>query len=263
MSIRTLTLVSPPMRGKDVTAAQRKLIKGKFLRAGQADGVYGPESGRASAAAHWELGFPGELAQSKRYGDTLDKVLTRWLLDGSLPPAYAKRRKARLAEAEADVGAKALEWLRGHVGDTESPPGSNRVSWASVWYGVIGAWCAMGATRARVEAGSKVFVRGSYYAYVPYIVADATYARRGLRKTFKPVKGDLVCFDWDGDGIFDHVETVDEPPAAVTGGATFTTVGCNTSFDDSGSQSNGGACAHRSRTVLGGGRTVFVHEVGL
>jgi hypothetical protein len=117
------------MRGKDVTAAQRKLIKGKFLRAGQADGVYGPESGRASAKAHWELGFRGELAQSKRYGETLDQVLTRWLADGSLPSSYAARRKSRLAAA-GTVGVEALEWLRQHVGDTESPPGSNRVAWA-------------------------------------------------------------------------------------------------------------------------------------
>lgn len=260
--MRTLALVSPLMRGKDVTDAQRKLIKGKFLRAGQADGEYGPESARAASKAHWELGFGGKLAQSNRYGDTLDQLLTRWLADGELPPAYAARRKSRLAQS-GTVGKKALEWLRGHVGDTESPAGSNRVSWASVWYGLIGPWCAMGATRSRVEAGSKVFVRGSRYAYVPYIVADAVHAKNGLRRTFTPQPGDLVCFDWEGNGVHDHVETVDHPPTSVSSGAPFTTIGCNTSFDDGGSQSNGGACAHRERTVLGGGRTVFVREVGL
>jgi peptidoglycan hydrolase-like protein with peptidoglycan-binding domain len=259
--MRTLTLVSPMMRGKDVITAQRKLIRGKFLRAGQADGVYGPETSRASARAHWELGFPPALAQSTAYGAGLDRTLTRWLADEELPDAYAKRRKARLAQ-HGKVGVDALNWLRGHVGETESPPGSNRVSWASTWYGIIGPWCAMGVTRSRVEAGSKVFIRGRYYAYVPYIVADATYARRGLRKTFRPQRGDLVCFDYDGGGIFDHVETVDTPPNAVTHGAAFSTIGCNTSFDAGGSQSNGGACAHRNRTVVGGGRTVFIREIG-
>ena len=260
--MRTLALVSPPMRGKDVQNAQRKLIKAKFLRGGQADGVYGPETARASSQAHWELGFPAQLAHSTRYGDTLDRVLSRWLADKELPKAYAVRRKQRLSAPVASVGKKSLEWLRGHVGDTESPPGSNRVSWASVWYGLIGPWCAMAATRARVEAGSKVFVRGRYYAYVPYIVADAKYSRRGLRRTFSPGPGDLVCMDWDGGGVFDHVETVDKPPTSMGHGAPYTTIGGNTSFDDSGSQSNGGACAHRSRTIIGGGRTVFVHEVG-
>jgi hypothetical protein len=261
--MRTLALVSPMMRGDDVTNAQRKLIKGKFLRAGQADGVYGPESARASSQAHWELGFPeGRLAQSPTYGATLDQVLTRFLLDGKLPKAYGIRRKQRL-EGIDDVGLKALKWLQNHVGDTESPPGSNRVSWASVWYGLIGPWCAMGVTRSRVEGGSDTFRRGQYYAYVPYIVADAVASRRGLRRTFTPAAGDLVCMDWDGNGVFDHVETVETPPSSVSGGAAYVTIGCNTSFDDAGSQSNGGACARRHRTVIGGGRTVFIHEVGL
>jgi peptidoglycan hydrolase-like protein with peptidoglycan-binding domain len=258
--MRTLQLTSPPMRGNDVTGSQRKLIRGKFLRAGGADGVFGPETARACSQAHWELGFAGKLAQAPTYGDTLERVLTRFLVDEQLPPAYATRRRSRLAAKP--VGPKALEWLRGKVGETEQPPGSNRVAWASIWYGIIGPWCAMGATRARVEAGSKVFRRGERYAYVPYIVQDAITARNGLRRTFKPEPGDLVCMDWQGDGVFDHVETVDKPPAKLTHGAPFTTIGCNTSFDDSGSQSNGGACAHRNRTVIGGGRTVFVHEVG-
>jgi hypothetical protein len=248
------------MRGGDTKAAQMKLIRGKFLRAGAADGVYGPETARAASQAHWELGFPGKYAQANVYGDTLDRVLTGWLATNELPPAYAKRRKARLSSET--VGKKALDWLRGHVGETEQPAGSNRVAWASVWYGIIGPWCAMAATRSRVEAGSKVFVRGQYYAYVPYIVYDAVHARRGLRRTFSPEQGDLVCFDWEGNGVFDHVETVDKPPASVAAGAPFTTIGGNTSFDTGGSQSNGGACAHRERTVLGGGRTVFVHEIG-
>jgi hypothetical protein len=261
--LRTLALVSPMMRGKDVETAQRKLVSGKFLRS--VDGVYGPESARASSQAHWELGFAGKLAQSNHYGDTLDKVLSRWLADGSLPKDYGARRVSRLKSPGSSVGERSLAWLRKHVGDTEQPAGSNRVEWASIWYGIVGPWCAMGVTRARVEAGSKVFKRGQFYAYVPYIVADAVHAQHGLRRTFQPRPGDLCCFDWPGasPGIFDHIETVDVPPGALTGGTPFSTIGCNTSFDDGGSQSNGGACAARHRTILGGGRTVFVHEVGL
>jgi hypothetical protein len=132
------------------------------------------------------------------------------------------------------------------------------VAWASEWYGIIGPWCAMGATRAYVEAGSKAFVRGTRYAYVPYIVRDAAAGENGLTRTFAPRPGDLVCFDWLGDGLFDHVELVDKAPSAIGVGATFTTLGCNTSFDDAGDQSNGGACASRKRQILSGGRTVFV-----
>jgi hypothetical protein len=116
----------------------------------------------------------------------------------------------------------------------------------------------MGATRAYVEAGSKAFVRGARYAYVPYIVHDANAGLNGLARTFAPRPGDLVCFDWLGDGLFDHVELVETSPGNLGAGSPFTTIGCNTSFDSQGDQSNGGACAKRQRNVLGGGRTVFV-----
>lgn len=252
---RTLALTSPMQRGTDVKTAQGKLIRGGWLRTGGNDGVFGPESARAAGQAHWWLGFPNKLAKAETYGELLDRVLTEWLKTGTLPADYIKRREARLRAVT--LGAKALAWLRGHVGEVEKPAHSNRVEWASVWYGIIGPWCAMGATRAYVEAGSKAMARGQRYAYVPYIVRDGIAGENGLVRTFDPKPGDLVCFDWDG-GVFDHVELVDEPPKMLTAGSAFTTIGCNTSFDDKGDQSNGGACAKRNRTVLGGGRTVFV-----
>jgi hypothetical protein len=117
----------------------------------------------------------------------------------------------------------------------------------------------MGATAAFAAVGSKAFKRGSRYAYVPYIVQDAKAGRNGLMRTFKPESGDLWCVDWTGNGDFDHVEIIDEPPkSGIQAGTPFTTIGCNTSFDDAGDQSNGGACAHRNRTILGGGRSIFV-----
>lgn len=258
--IRTLTLTSPLIRGDDVKRAQAKLSVAKWLRPSGVDGVYGPESARAAADAHWWLGFGGDLAHANTYGPLIDGLLSDFLAGKPLPLTYAARRKARLkAVQNKTLGEKALAWLRPHVGDTESPAGSNRVEWASLWYLGYGApWCGCGATRAYVEAGSRAFKRGERYAYVPYIVHDAIHALNGLARTFDPRAGDLVCFDWDGDGEFDHVELVDRPPGTIGVGVGFSTIGCNTSFDDGGDQSNGGACASRQRTVLGGGRTVFV-----
>jgi hypothetical protein len=253
---RTLSLTSPFQHGADVKTAQTKLISGGWLRKGGNDGTFGPESARAAGQAHWWLGFSDKLAKAETYGATLDKVLTEWLKTKTLPDEYAKRRATRMKAVT--LGSKALEWLRAHVGDTESPPQSNRVPWASEWYGVIGPWCAMGATRAYIEVGSTAFARGQRWAYVPYIVNSATAGRDGLVRTFDPKPGDLWCVDWEGNGSFDHVELVDKPPRSVSSGAAFTTVGCNTSFDDKGDQSNGGAVAAKSRTVLGGGRSVFV-----
>jgi hypothetical protein len=253
---RTLTLTSPLQRGTDVKTAQSKLILAGYLRKGGNDGVWGPESARASGQAHWFLGFPPALARAETYGETLDNVLTKWLKDKTLAVDYQKRRDLRLKSVT--FGSKALEWLRSKVGSTEKPSGSNQVDWASGWYGAVGPWCAMAVTRAYSEVGSKAFVRGVRWAYVPYIINDATAGQNGLMRTFDPKPGDLVCFDWDGKGGFDHVGLVDIPPKTVTAGAAFKTVEGNTSFDDAGSQSNGGACAARNRTVLGNGRTVFV-----
>ena len=257
---RTLTLTSPLQRGPDVRAAQAKLILGGWLRKQGNDGVYGPETSRAAGAAHWWLGFPNKLAKAETYGDVLDRVLTQWLADKTLPADYQQRRVQRLKAVT--LGSKALDWLKAHIGETESPPGSNQVEWATGWYGMQGPWCAMAATRAYVEAGSTAFARGQRFAYVPYIVADARAGRNGLTRTFDPQPGDLFCVDWQAQNSsvysFDHVGLVDRPPVNVYAGASFTTVEGNTTFDNFGDQSNGGACAARTRTVIGGGSTIFV-----
>ena len=141
-------------------------------------------------------------------------MLTHWLADNTLPAEYQKRRDSRLKAVT--LGSKALEWLRAHVGETENPPGSNRVSWASEWYPAIGPWCAMAVTRAYVEAGSTAFARGQRWAYVPYIVASARAGKDGLTRTFEPQPGDLLCVDWQAQNTsvysFDHVGLVDRPP---------------------------------------------------
>jgi hypothetical protein len=261
---RTLTLTSPLQRGPDVKAAQAKLIAGGWLRKGGADGVYGPETSRAAGQAHWWLGFPSKLAKAETYGDTIDRVLTQWLADKTLPADYQQRRNQRLKAVT--LGTKALDWLKGHIGETENPPGSNHVDWCTDWYGIgNGPWCAMAVTRAYVEAGSTAFQRGLRWAYVPYIVAAARAGSDGLTRTFDPQPGDLFCVDWQAQNSsvysFDHVGLVDRPPANVYAGTTFTTVEGNTSFDSFGDQSNGGACTNRTRQVIGGGSTIFIRVV--
>jgi len=94
-----------------------------------------------------------------------------------------------------------------------------------------------------VKAGSKAFVKGQRYAYVPYIVNDARAGTNGLHVTRDPKPGDVVCFDWDG-GVADHVGLFQEW-ASVSKDA-FRTVEGNTS---QGNDSNGGEVMERNRTV--------------
>jgi hypothetical protein len=158
--------------------------------------------------------------------------------------AYARHHVA--AAPKETTRERALDGAIGWLGYTEQPAGSNHTTFGE-WYGVdYQPWCAIFATYLyMVEAdGSPSFARGSRYAYVPYIVADAAQLRYGLSITTTPIPGDLVCYDWERDGTFDHVGLFE----AGTPGS-FTALEGNTSGEgSSGSQSNGGEVCRRNRS---------------
>jgi hypothetical protein len=144
----------------------------------------------------------------------------------------------------------ALEQAMSQLGVKENPAGSNVVKYTD-WYGMVGPWCAMFCTWAYETCGdSPSFVKGSRYAYVPYIVSDARGGRYGLSVTGTPLPGDLVCYDWSRDGEHDHVGLFEK----WTSSTTFQAIEGNTSTSDN---SNGGEVMRRSRDVNGQG-TVFV-----
>jgi hypothetical protein len=88
--------------------------------------------------------------------------------------------------------------------------------------------------------GSKAFTRMKRYAYVPYIVADGRRGINWLSVTHDPHPGDLVCFDWEGNGVADHVGLYEKDLA----GSNFQTVEGNTAL---GNDSNGGEVMRRTR----------------
>jgi hypothetical protein len=246
--LKTLALTSPLTSGAHVRAVQRTLQTGgilhtDFLRSA-VDGAFGPATGRACVRAKYRLGYPEKDLQPT-YGDKLNSLLTG---AKPLPQTYKLRAAARAKQAatKPPMRLQALAYLSAHIGETEKPAGSNRIPWASDWYGIAGPWCAMAVTRAYFEAGSKVFVRGSRYAYCPFIYEDAKYGRNGLALTTDPQPGDVVLYDWDGAGVSDHVglfaEWVDKSDGI------FRAIEGNTSADDKGSQSNGGMVARRARS---------------
>jgi hypothetical protein len=148
--------------------------------------------------------------------------------------------------------ARALELAQADVGYKESPAGSNQNQYGA-WYGMNGQpWCAMACTYWYLHAGpSPSFMKGSRYAYVPYIVGDAYNGRYGLAVTDDPVAGDLVCYDWAFDGEYDHIGLFQ---AWQTGG-NFWAVEGNTSTTSS--DSNGGQVMQRTRNRAAQA-TVFV-----
>ena len=131
----------------------------------------------------------------------------------------------------------------------ESPANSNRTPYTD-WYGMSGPWCAMFVTWSYEQAGnSPSFRRGQTYAYVPYVVNDARNYRNGLAVTTDPVAGDLVCFDWQGDGVHDHIGLFERWVDRARGSSM--SVEGNTSSDVHGDQSNGGEVCRKTRSVGG------------
>lgn len=150
-------------------------------------------------------------------------------------------------EPSQTLRQKALARALTQLGTKESPPNSNHTTYTD-WYGMTGPWCAMFASWAYEMSGdSPSFAKGKSYAYVPYMVNDARAYRNGLAATVDPIPGDLVCFDWEGDGVFDHVGLFEKWLSRDQG--SFGSVEGNTASDNNGDQSNGGEVCRKTRNV--------------
>lgn len=118
------------------------------------------------------------------------------------------------------------------------------------WYAGIGGsyyaengvpYCAMFTSWVFDQTG--VPCAGLPGAYCPDMLAAAREAGATVRlEDAQP--GDVIYFDWNGDGESDHVGIV----VANYGGSNFETIEGNTSGNASGSQTNGGMVARRSRS---------------
>jgi hypothetical protein len=207
--MRTLHLVSPHMKGPDVENVQHLLMRHGFYT-GKVDGDFGPLTAQAVYRAKYRLGYP---KPDQVAGDLLCAYLRGTKRPGKLMGLFALRRarlaakKKAAAAASLTNGQKLVKLACSQLGQTESPRDSNRSKF-SLWYGIIGAWCAMFVTWLHVTAGvGKSFKQGSLYHYVPTIVADARAGRNGLMLASGPASGIVVCFDWPGEspGTADHV----------------------------------------------------------
>lgn len=240
--MKTLVLTSPLIKSDSAVAAQKLLSNNQYghFYTGVKDGEYGPETAHAAYLAHYFLGF--SVASCKPvYGDVL-----KGYLSGKVPlgPLMRSRRTSRLKQAALKpLRVKSLEFAITQIGTKESPPGSNKVKYSD-WYGIRGPWCAMFVSYCRVQAGSRLFQKSRFVAYVPNVVADARTLRNGMKVTKNPEPGDLVCYDWDKDGIADHIGFFEAWTNQSKG--EFTAIEGNTG---SGNDSNGGEVMRRDRTV--------------
>jgi hypothetical protein len=186
-----------------------------------------------------ELPNGGEMAMDKTAVEQINKAWDKFQGAEPLPPSSGTVRGSALALAIKQLGIK------------ESPPESNNVKYGQ-WYGQnYQPWCAMFVTWCFEQAGpSPSFVKGSKYAYCPYIVDDARNKRNGLSTTDDPIPGDVVVYDWSYDTVYDHVGIFEKD----LGGGQFSAIEGNTSQSNN---SNGGEVMRRTRSRSGQG-TCFV-----
>jgi hypothetical protein len=184
----------------------------------------------------------------KSIGGELYNVLTRWF------DAYARKcvvmwdpqQEPPPEAANNDVMQQTLLTALGQEGYQEGANNSNKYG---EWYGWDHvSWCAMYVTWCAEKNRSASFARGLRYAYCPYVVADARAGRYGLRVVSAAAakRGCLCLFDWNDDGIADHIEIVTLGPGR---GNSFHTIGGNTSSGMGGPQSNGDGVYQRTRYV--------------
>jgi len=256
---RNLLVTSPHMTGKDVTVAQQHLrknvFKQDFMQGFAVDGDFGPDTGRACKRAKYWLGYA-----TKDMDPTYGPYLAKFLIGSvKLPPTQQKLREQRLKKQTAKpLREKAFEKAVADLGMKESPPNSNRCPISNAW-GMAGPWCAMAVSTWYLEAGSKAFKMKVNYAYVPYLLADGIEGKNGLAAAALDhvVHGDIVCFDWEQNGVADHTGLFD---AWIDPHRTFKTIEGNTAV---GNDSNGGRVMRRERNVSQvarhRGRLGFIH----
>ena len=231
--MRLLYLTSPEQHGADVQHVQLELRRHGHPP-GPFNGIY--NAGTAAAVRSFQrmvgLHVDGVVGPRTReeLAETNATEASEWL-PGREPP-----------------GLEALAWMRQRLGMKEDPPDSNRCP-ITAEFGLIGPWCMMTVSLAFKHGAGIIlgdttpapwgFWTGRGFAYVPAFEAWAK-TRGYWRGKATPRHGDVVCFDWNGDSVPDHVGIVEH----YLGGGQFNSLEGNTAV---GNDSNGGELMGRRR----------------
>lgn len=258
-AFQKLHLTTPPIKGDQVKEAQKALKENRFqnFHPGKTDGEYSEHTASAVRRAKYWCGFAKHTFRGPdrfTYGHKLHRTL---IGERKLNALQRQRRSRRVAKADKQiVTLQALQLARTQIGTKESPPESNLTKYGK-WYGVNGQpWCAIFVSWCIAHAKRPFFSTGRirfHYAFVPFVVADAKAGRNGLSVVPRSGvrRGDIVTFDWEQNGVADHIGFFDGWINEMSG--TFRTVEGNTAF---GNDSNGGAVMARERAI--GQVSVFV-----
>jgi hypothetical protein len=134
---------------------------------------------------------------------------------------------------------KIINIARKEIGQGEKPLNSNKTKYGK-WFGFDGvAWCGMFVSWCYAEANFQLPKIGFTKGFAGCQTAVAYFKKNNMITT-KPVEGNIVFFDWNADGRYDHtglfVKWIDKN--------TFESIEGNTAV---GNDSNGGNVMLRKR----------------
>jgi hypothetical protein len=146
------------------------------------------------------------------------------------------------------IGEQIVRIATNEIGYSETPINSNKTKYGQ-WFGLDGvAWCGIFVSWVYTHAGLRLGNIGFKKGFAGCQTAVAYFKKQGSI-TKEPMIGDIVFFDWNGDGRFDHtgifVRQIDS--------SSFETIEGNTSLTN---QSNGGQVMRRMRKYS---TAIFVH----
>jgi len=144
--------------------------------------------------------------------------------------------------------SKIVEIARKEIGTVEVPENSNKTKYGK-WFGFDGAaWCAMFVSWCYAMADEQLPNIGFKKGFAGCQMGYAYFKIMGWI-TDKPVAGDIVLFDWNGDERFDHTGIFVEWITNIS----FNSIEGNTAV---GNDSNGGKVMLRERNKS---KAIFVH----
>ena len=129
-----------------------------------------------------------------------------------------------------------------YVGTKEYPPDSNNVIFNTDYYGqrYNAPWCCTFVWDIfRMANASKLFYDGKKVAYCPYVYDWGKRNKLNVPKS-QGRYGDIVLFDWTGDGEADHIGFI----VKQYSDGSYLTIEGNTAI---GNDSNGGEVMYRTR----------------
>lgn len=144
--------------------------------------------------------------------------------------------------------SKIIEVAKLEIGQSETPKNSNNSKY-NKWFELPSLpWCGMFVSWVYFTAGFPLPKIGFSKGYAGCQTAVA-YFKKNNMLTDKPIEGDIVFYDWNADGRYDHtglfVKWIDKD--------NFETIEGNTAI---GNDSNGGQVMRRNRSKK---TAIFVH----